>query len=98
MGLARGLLIVAYGLFTIAAQTLLFREFVTAFEGNDLSVGVFFGSWFLWVGLGAVFVRRWGRLAQVLLQHIELLFLIYIPALVIQLLLIIQVRGLAGLA
>ncbi len=98
MRFARGLLIVAYGLFTIAAQTLLFREFVTAFEGNDISVGVFFGSWFLWVGLGAMLVRRWGRLAQVLLRHIELLFLIYIPALAIQFLLILQVRGLAGLA
>jgi spermidine synthase len=98
MRFARGLLIVAYGLFTIAAQTLLFREFVTAFEGNDISVGVFFGSWFLWVGLGAVLVRRWGRLAQALLPHIELLFLTYIPALAIQLLLIVQVRELAGVA
>jgi spermidine synthase len=98
MRFARGLLIVAYGLFTIAAQTLLFREFVTAFEGNDINVGVFFGSWFLWVGLGAMLVRRWGRLAQALLRHVELLFLIYIPALAIQLLLIVQVRGLAGLA
>ncbi len=98
MRFARGLLIVAYGLFTVVAQTLLFREFVTAFEGNDISVGVFFGSWFLWIGLGAMLVRRWGRLAQVLLRHIELLFLIYIPALAIQLLLILQVRGLAGLA
>ena len=98
MRFARGLLIVAYGVFTIAAQTLLFREFVTAFEGNDISVGVFFGSWFLWVGLGAMLVRRWGRLAQALLRHVELLFLIYIPALAIQLLLIVQVRGLAGLA
>ena len=98
MRFARGLLIVTYGLFTIAAQTLLFREFVTAFEGNDISVGVFFGSWFLWVGLGAMLVRRWGRLAQVLLRHIELLFLAYIPAVAVQLLLIVQVRGLAGLA
>lgn len=98
MRLARGLLIVAYGLFTIAAQTLLFREFLTAFEGNDISVGVFFGSWFLWVGLGAVLVRRWGHAAEILLRHIELAFLAYVPALAIQLLLIIQVRGLAGLA
>jgi len=98
MRFARGLLIVAYGLFTIGAQTLLFREFVTAFEGNDISVGVFFGSWFLWVGLGAMLVRRWGRLAQALLPHVELLFLTYIPALAIQLLLIVQVRELAGVA
>ncbi len=98
MRFARGLLIVAYGLFTIAAQTLLFREFITAFEGNDISVGIFFGSWFLWVGLGAVLVRRWDRFAEWLRQHIELLFLLYLPAFAAQLLLITRVRELAGVA
>jgi spermidine synthase len=98
MRLARGLLIFSYGLFTIAAQTLLFREFVTAFEGNDISVGIFFGSWFLWVGLGAILVRRWDRFAEILLRHIELLFLLYVPAFIAQLLLITQVRVLAGVA
>ncbi|MBN2446030.1 MAG: hypothetical protein JXO22_04860, partial [Phycisphaerae bacterium] len=98
MKLARASLIVSYGLFTIAAQTLLFREFTTAFEGNDIGVGVFFGSWFLWVGAGAMLVRRWGRLAEGLLRHVELLFLAYIPALAVQLLLTVRVRELAGLA
>jgi hypothetical protein len=85
MKFVRGLLVFSYGLFTIAAQTLLFREFVTAFEGNDIGVGIFFGSWFLWVGLGALLVRRWDRLAEALLRHIELLFVLYIPALLAQL-------------
>ena len=98
MTLTRGLLIFAYGLFTIAVQTLLFREFVTAFEGNDISVGIFFGTWFLWVGLGAVLVRRWGRVAEALVRHIELLFLAYLPALIAQLLMTVQVRTLAGVA
>ena len=98
MRFARGLLIVAYGLFTIAAQTLLFREFITAFEGNDISVGIFFGSWFLWVGLGAVLVRRWDRLTESLLHHIELLFLLYVPGFAAQFLLITHVRELAGVA
>lgn len=98
MRFARSLMIVAYGLVAIAAQTLLFREFITAFEGNDISIGLFFASWFLWVGLGAVLVRRWDRFAEALLRHIELLFLLYIPAFVLQLLLILQVRELAGIA
>ena len=98
MRLARGLMIVAYGLVAIAAQTLLFREFTTAFEGNEISVGIFFGSWFLWIGLGAVLVRRWNRLASALLCRIELLFLLYIPAFLAQLLLIVRFRGLAGIA
>ncbi len=75
MRFARRLLIFSYGLFTIAAQTLLFREFITTFEGNDISVGIFFGSWFLWVGLGALLVYRIKTFAEKLLQTIEFLFL-----------------------
>ncbi|MHC4475779.1 MAG: 4Fe-4S binding protein [Planctomycetota bacterium] len=96
MRLARGLLLFAYGLFTIAAQTLLFREFITTFEGNDISVGVFFGTWFLWVGLGAVIVYKIKTIADKLLGNVELLFLAYLPAFVLQLVLIVQARELAG--
>ncbi|MFC1635865.1 hypothetical protein ACFL5Z_13585, partial [Planctomycetota bacterium] len=97
MKFARGLLIFSYGLFSIAAQTLLFREFITAFEGNDISVGIFFSTWFLWVGAGAVIVRKAGRLAATLATKTELLFLAYLPAFVFQMILIIQARELAGI-
>jgi len=97
MRFARGLLIFSYGLFSIAAQTLLFREFVTTFEGNDISVGIFFGSWFLWVGLGAVLIRKAEALAEKLLKWIEFLFLAYLPAFILQAILIIQARELAGI-
>ena len=97
MKFARGLLIFSYGLFTIAAQTLLFRQFLTTFEGNDISVGFFFGSWFLWVGLGALLVYRAGSLAEKVLAHIEFLFLAYLPAFILQLILIIQARELVGI-
>ncbi len=98
MRFARGLLIFSCGLFTIGAQTLLFREFTAAFEGNDISVGIFFAAWFFWIGLGALLIRHWNRLADLLLGHVESLFLLYVPAFVGQLLLIIQVRNLAGVA
>ena len=97
MKFARGLLIFSYGLFSIAAQTLLFREFVTTFEGNDISVGIFFGSWFLWVGLGAVLVRKAETFAEKLLKRIEFLFLAYLPAFILQTILILQARELAGI-
>jgi len=97
MKFARALLIFSYGLFTIAAQTLLFREFITTFEGNDISVGLFFASWFLWVGLGALLVYRAKAFAEKLLANIELLFLGYLPAFILQLILIIQARELAGI-
>ncbi len=97
MKLARSLLIFSYGLFTIAAQALLFREFITTFEGNDISVGIFFASWFLWVGLGAIVVYRAQIIAEKILQNIELLFLSYLPAFILQLILIIQARELVGI-
>ncbi len=97
MKFTRRLLIFSYGLFTIAAQTLLFREFITTFEGNDISVGLFFASWFLWVGLGAVLIYRAKNFAEKLLKNIELLFLAYLPAFALQLILIIQAREIAGI-
>jgi spermidine synthase len=97
MKFARGLLIFSYGLFSIAAQTLLFREFVTTFEGNDISVGVFFASWFLWIGLGALVVRRAGTAETPPGGPTEFLFLAYLPAFVLQAVLTIQARELAGL-
>ncbi|MFA5251488.1 MAG: hypothetical protein WC454_02745, partial [Phycisphaerae bacterium] len=97
MRFARGLLVFSYGLFTIAAQTLLFREFITTFEGSDISVGVFFGSWFLWVGLGSLLVYKTTAFAAKLLKNIEFLFLCYLPAFIAELVLIIQVRQLAGI-
>jgi predicted membrane-bound spermidine synthase/Na+-translocating ferredoxin:NAD+ oxidoreductase RnfG subunit len=97
MKFARSLLIFSYGLFTIAAQSLLFREFITTFEGNDISVGIFFASWFLWVGLGATIVYRTRIITENLLENVELLFISYLPAFVLQLILIIQARQLVGI-
>ena len=93
---ARGFFVFSFGLFSIAAQTLLFREFVTTFEGNDIAVGVFFGSWFLWVAVGATIVYA-GRLAERLQPYVELMLLGYIGAYILQYVLIMQGRQIAGL-
>ena len=98
MKFARAFLIFCYGLFTIAAQTLLFREFITAFEGNDISVGLFFASWLFWIGLGATVAYRPSKITAWLLENIDLLFLAYIPAFVLELILIIQARQIAGIS
>jgi spermidine synthase len=96
MKFASRLLIFSYGLFTIAAQTLLFREFLSAFEGNDISIGIFFASWFLWVALGAIIVYRAEGLAEKLLKDVDLWLLCYLPLFILELMLIIQARRLAG--
>jgi spermidine synthase len=98
MKFARGFLIFCYGLFTIAAQALLFREFITTFEGNDISVGLFFASWFFWIGLGAIVAYRPLKITAGLLKKIDLLFFAYIPAFVLELVLIIQARQIAGVS
>jgi predicted membrane-bound spermidine synthase len=95
---ARGLVIFAYGLFSIAAQTLVFREFIASFESNDITIGIFFACWFLWIAFGAMLVKSSKYLTNLLLSNIELLFLAYLPAFVLQILLIIQIRHLAGIA
>jgi predicted membrane-bound spermidine synthase/Na+-translocating ferredoxin:NAD+ oxidoreductase RnfG subunit len=97
MRFARTLIIFTYGLFTIAAQSLIFRQFISTFQGNDISVGIFFGSWFLWIALGAAVVYKSKGFAEKLLNNIEFLFLAYLPAFVIQLIVIIQARSIAGI-
>ena len=98
MRFARGFVLFSYGLFTIAAQSLLFREFITTFEGNDITVGLFFASWFLWIGLGAWVVYKTKTFPDKLLRHIEILFLFYIPAFLLQFFLIVRAREIAGIA
>ncbi|MGA2172590.1 MAG: 4Fe-4S binding protein [Sedimentisphaerales bacterium] len=95
---ARGFVIFAYGLFSIAAQTLIFREFLTSFESNDITIGIFFGCWFVWIALGAVLVNKSKRLAELLLANIELLLLAYLPAFILEVILIIHIRQFAGIA
>jgi spermidine synthase len=97
MRFARTLIIFSYGLFTIAAQTLVFRQFISTFESNDISVGIFFSTWFLWIAVGAAVVYRNKGFAEKLLKNIEFVFLCYLPAFVVQLILIIQARSIAGI-
>jgi spermidine synthase len=97
MKMVRSFFIFSYGLFTIAAQTLLFREFITTFEGNDIAVGIFFASWFLWVAVGAFLVSKNNHLARILQSNIDLLLLAYLPAFVLQWMLILHGRQLAGI-
>ena len=98
IGVTRGFVILAYGLFSISAQTLVFREFITSFESNDITIGIFFACWFLWIAIGAMLVNASKRITDFLLANIELLYLSYIPAFVLQVLLIIHIRQIADIA
>jgi len=97
MKLTRALVIFGIGLFAIVGQVLLFREFLVSFEGNELGVGAFFGSWFLWIAIGAALVYRTTRLAEFLIKHIDVAVLLYLPAFIAQYILINQARELVGI-
>ncbi len=94
---ARAFLVFCFGLFSIAAQTLLFREFVVSFEGHDISIGLFFACWFLWVALGAFAAQACRSLADRVSRWAALAVLAYIPAYVLEFVLILQIRKIAGI-
>lgn len=86
-------LVFALGFFALAAQTLLFRDFLTTFEGNEIALGAFFASWFFWVAAGALAARLTGRKSL----PIAPLALLYLPAYVLEHYLILHLRSLAGI-
>lgn len=91
-------LILALGFFALLAQTLLIRAFLTTFEGHELAIGCFFGSWFLWVAIGAG-LGRWisGWFSDRLLTRtFPLLALLYVPAYAIEYYLITSARSLVN--
>jgi len=94
----RAAVVFGLGFFALVAQTLLFRDFLTAFEGSELGVGSFFGSWLLWVALGAVAGRvASGRLPG-LAERLELTAMLYLPAFLLQQSLIAHARELGGVS
>ncbi|OGV49070.1 MAG: hypothetical protein A2X49_05270 [Lentisphaerae bacterium GWF2_52_8] len=91
-------LIFALGLFTLMGQTLLFRDFLSVFEGNELSTGLFFASWLAWIAAGAALGRFLWRLTQVREGFFEHASLLYVPAFLLQDYLLLNARAFSGVA
>jgi hypothetical protein len=72
----------AAGFAALVAQTLLFRDFLATFEGNELSFSVFFCSWLFWAALGAWLGQ--GRWAVGLARQFEFALLLFLPAFLLQ--------------
>ncbi|MBU1565960.1 MAG: 4Fe-4S binding protein [Proteobacteria bacterium] len=89
--------IAALGFFALVSQTLLFRDFLSSLEGNEIAVGTFFGSWLLWVGIGAVAGRLFSLGFPAALPHFLFFPLLYLPASFIQHQLIYRARSILGL-
>ncbi|MCX6995891.1 MAG: hypothetical protein NTV49_02105, partial [Kiritimatiellaeota bacterium] len=74
----------ALGFFALAAQTLLFRDFLAAFEGHELVLGLFFSSWLAWLAVGAWAGRSRAAWVEGGLRHLDLLLLAYLPVFALQ--------------
>ncbi len=48
----------AAGFIAITAQSIIIRELVIAFLGNELVIGVTLGAWLLWTGIGSIALGR----------------------------------------
>ncbi len=98
MNYARLSLVFALGLFALLAQTLLFRQFLPVFEGNELAIGCYFGAWLFWVSAGAMAVRHIAALRRYAAAELEWASLLYIPAFLAQYYLFMHARAIAGAA
>ena len=77
------------GLFSQIAQALLIRELLVVFQGNEISIGAFYGGWLFWIAVGSWiavwqsqrrFINRPLAWIQTLLTLLPLLLLIQIGA------------------
>jgi len=89
---------VALGLFSMAAQAVLFRIHLTSFGGHELGFGVFLASWLAWVGVGAALARAWPRAVDRLGTRLSLAVALYPLPAFLQALLLARLRELSGVA
>lgn len=85
------------GLFSLAAQTILFREFLTIFHGNELSIGIFYASWFFWISIGATLLIYSEKFKKFFVKKIHILLPFYALAPLIQLFLMRYLRIFTGI-
>ena len=62
------------GFGSILSQILLLREFFVSFYGNELSIGIIFACWLVWIGIGSAF----GNVIVKRNRNVSRLFLIII--------------------
>lgn len=66
------LALVSIGFGSLLSQILLIREFLVSFYGNELSIGIIFACWLIWIGVGSTA----GNYIVKKMQNISLLFIV----------------------
>ena len=70
------IILISLGCFSITAQSLFIRDYLHCLEENELTLGIFYLFWFLWIIPGTLtgrYLRNWSR-------FLPITSLIYIPA------------------
>ena len=90
--------LLALGFFSLASQALLFRDVIASFGYSEPGIAVFYATWLLWIAVGARVGRNDGPLGERLATRFTSVVLLYIPAFVLQHVLMTHARALAGVA
>ncbi len=77
------------GFISISSQILLSREVISSFYGNEISIGIMFFSWLLWVGLGSlignIFIYNIKRLTlSLFISYLFLAFILFATIILIR--------------
>jgi len=91
------LTVFSVGFFGLMAQTLLFRDFLSVFEGSEIATGLFFFSWLVWIVVGVSigcipFVTKYAA------RRFHFMLLLFIPAFLLQNWLLFNARAVIGIA
>ncbi|MBF0360248.1 MAG: FMN-binding protein [Oligoflexia bacterium] len=94
------LILFFFGFFPITSQTILFREFLCSYNGNELGISVFYFSWLFWILIGTLIPKLILKLIQT--KHsekfpISSLLALYIPLFIFQWWLVINIKSFAGI-
>jgi len=95
---ARSVFVLALGFFAVTAQTVLFRDFLTALAGSELAVGAFFASWLAWIGVGAMCGRLLVARVDLGSRRLAFIALLYVPVLLLQHELLLRAPDICGVA
>ena len=90
------LIVLFTGMFGLVAQSVLFRDFLTVFEGNEIGIAWFFATWLIWVAFGAFAGKLPFRLLDGMSASFQYLPLVYVPAFFLQSFLISVSRNISG--
>lgn len=89
--------LLALGFFSLASQALLFRDVVAAFGYSEPGTAVFYATWLFWIAVGAWAGRNDRPVTDKLTSRFTSFIFLYVPAFILQHVLLTQARLLAGI-